>query len=193
MPADPESLRRNPAAGRTGGPILYPSVMYHADGLHIAPATPADIPLVLDFIRGLAEYEHEPGAVETTETDLAEALFGPRPAAECVIARYNGAAAGFALWFQTFSTWTGRPGLWLEDLFVWPEYRRRGVGKALLVYLARLCIERGYTRFEWAVLDWNTPAIDFYRSLGAVAMDEWTTHRLSEEALTRLAGLDASG
>ena len=159
----------------------------------IEPATPADIPQILAFIRGLAEYEHEPAAVLTTEADLHEALFGPRSAAECVIARCDGAPAGFALWFQTFSTWTGRPGLWLEDLFVWPEYRRRGAGRALLVYLARLCIERNYGRLEWSVLDWNTPAIAFYRSLGAVAMDEWTINRLTGDALKNLAGLGTSG
>jgi GNAT superfamily N-acetyltransferase len=158
--------------------------------IKIHAATPADVSLILDLIRGLAEYEREPGAVVTTEADLQEALFGTRPAAECVIAYRDGAPAGFALWFQTFSTWTGRAGLWLEDLFVRPEHRRRGVGTALLVYLARLCVERGYARFEWSVLDWNTPALDFYRSLGAVAMDEWTTHRLTGASIEKLASLE---
>ena len=166
--------------------------MPDAPTIAIEPATAADVPLILDFIRGLAEYEREPGAVVTTESDLHDALFGQRPAAECVIARLEGAPAGFALWFQTFSTWTGRPGLWLEDLFVWPDFRRRGIGRALLVYLARLCLERNYARFEWSVLDWNTPAIDFYRSLGAIAMDDWTTNRLTQPALEKLAALEAT-
>jgi ribosomal protein S18 acetylase RimI-like enzyme len=156
--------------------------------LRFDPATPADVPLVLELIRGLAEYEHEPDAVQTTPTQLHAALFGKPPAAEAAIARLDGGAAGFALWYQTFSTWTGRPGLWLEDIFVKPEYRRRGVGRALLTYLAVLCEQRGYARLEWSVLDWNTPAIDFYRSLGATAMDEWTINRLSGQALRRLAG-----
>ncbi len=153
--------------------------------LRIDLATPDDVPLILDLIRGLAEYEHEPESAQATPQQLHEALFGARPAAECAIARLDGEAAGFALWFQNFSTWTGMPGVWLEDLFVWPRFRRLGVGKALLQYLARLCVERGYGRFEWSVLDWNQPAIDFYRSLGAVAMDEWTTYRLHGEALQR--------
>jgi GNAT superfamily N-acetyltransferase len=162
--------------------------------IKIEAATPADLALILDLIRGLAAYEREPEAVVTTEADLQAALFGPRPAAECVIAYQDGVPAGFALWFQTFSTWTGRPGLWLEDLFVRPEHRRRGVGTALLGYLARLCVERGYARFEWSVLDWNTPALDFYKSLGAVAMDEWTTHRLTGASIEKLAALeDAAG
>jgi len=155
--------------------------------LRIDPATPADVPLMLDLVRELAEYEKQPEAVKATPEELHRALFGERPAAEAVIARWDGQPAGWALWFQSFSTWTGRPGLWLEDLYVRPVYRRRGVGRALLVYLARVCRERGYGRFEWAVLDWNTLAIDFYRSLGAEAMSEWTTYRLSGGALDRLA------
>ena len=158
-----------------------------AADLRIVAATAADVPLVLEFIRELAEYERALDAVVATETMVAEALFGDRPAAECAIAYLDGTAAGFALWFQTFSTWTGRPGLWLEDLFVRPALRRRGVGTALVVHLARLCRDRGYDRFEWSVLDWNTPARDFYRALGAEALDEWTTHRLTAAALDRLA------
>ena len=158
--------------------------------ISIEPATLQDIPLILDLIRGLAEYENEPASATATAEQLQEALFGARPAAECAIARLDDTPAGFALWFQNFSTWTGRPGLWLEDLFVWPGYRRQGIGRALLRYLASLCVERGYGRFEWSVLDWNQPSIDFYRSLGAVPMEEWTNFRLNGEALDELAGLD---
>jgi GNAT superfamily N-acetyltransferase len=153
----------------------------------IAPAQPEDVPTILALIKGLAEYEHEPESATATATQLQAALFGSRPAAECAIARLDDGVAGFALWFQNFSTWTGRPGLWLEDLFVWPHLRRRGVGRALLQHLAMLCIERDYGRFEWSVLDWNEPSITFYRSLGAVPMDEWTNFRLTGEALKNLA------
>ena len=155
--------------------------------LTIDPATPHDVPLILDLIRELAEFEHEPDSAHATAAQIEAALFGERPAAAAVVARLDGAAAGWALWFQNFSTWTGRPGLWLEDLFVRPRYRRQGVGKALLVYLARLCVERGYGRFEWSVLDWNTPALDFYKTLGAEPMSEWTTQRMSGDSLRRLA------
>lgn len=153
----------------------------------ITPVTPDDIQLVMHLTRALAEYEHQLESAQATPEQLHEALFGPTPSAEAVIARLDGVPAGWAIWFQTFSTWTGRPGLWLEDLFVYPEMRRFGVGKALLQYLARICVDRNYTRFEWSVLDWNEPSIAFYRSLGAVPMDEWTTNRLSGEALKRLA------
>jgi GNAT superfamily N-acetyltransferase len=156
-------------------------------GLNIDPATPADVPLIMQLIHELADYEREPDAVKATPAQLHAALFGPRPAAEAVIARLDGQPAGWALWFQSYSTWTGKPGLWLEDLFVRPQHRRRGVGRALLVYLARLCVERDYGRFEWSVLDWNQPSIDFYAALGAVQMSEWTTHRIDGDALRRLA------
>lgn len=156
--------------------------------LRIKPATPDDVPLMLDLIRELAEYEHEPEAAQATPQQLHAALFGERPAAEAAIAWLDGEGVGWALWFQNFSTWTGKPGLWLEDLYVRPPFRNRGVGKALLVYLAGLCVERGYGRFEWSVLDWNTPSIAFYESLGAQAMSEWTNYRLTGEALLRLAG-----
>ena len=158
--------------------------------LRIDPATPDDVPLMLDLIRELAEYEHEAESAQATPEQLHEALFGARPAAEAAIARIDGEAAGWALWFQNFSTWTGKPGLWLEDLFVRPRHRGRGAGKALLVYLARLCVERGYGRFEWSVLDWNAPSIAFYEALGAQAMAEWTIYRLSGEALEGLAARD---
>lgn len=160
--------------------------------LSIEFATREDVPLILALIRELAEYEHEPESARATAEQIEAALFGERPAAEAVIARVDGEAAGWALWFQSFSTWTGKPGLWLEDLFVRPQYRRQGVGKALLVYLARVCLERDYGRFEWSVLDWNTPAIEFYEALGAEAMSEWTTQRLSGESLRRLADTDLS-
>jgi GNAT superfamily N-acetyltransferase len=155
--------------------------------LRIESARPEDVPLVLELIRELAEYEQEAESARATEGQIREALFGERPAAEAVIAWVDGEAAGWALWFQNFSTWTGKPGLWLEDLFVRPRFRRQGIGRALLAYLAGLCVERGYGRFEWSVLDWNTGAIEFYESLGAEAMGEWTTMRVSGEALRRLA------
>jgi GNAT superfamily N-acetyltransferase len=155
--------------------------------LRIDPATPDDVPLMLDLVRELAEYEHEAHQAQMTPEQLHEALFGEHPAAEAAIARIDGEGAGWALWFQNFSTWTGKPGLWLEDLYVRPQHRGRGAGKALLVYLARLCVERDYQRFEWSVLDWNTPSIAFYESLGARPMSEWTNYRLTGEALQRLA------
>jgi GNAT superfamily N-acetyltransferase len=155
--------------------------------LRIDAATPADVPLILDFIRQLAAYENQPDAAVATEALLQRALFSEAPAAEAVVARWDGAPAAFALWFQTFSTWTGLPGMWLEDLFVHPGYRRRGIGKSLLVYLASICRDRGYGRFEWAVLDWNEPALDFYQTLDAVPLNEWTMHRLSGESILRLA------
>ncbi|MCG8480784.1 MAG: GNAT family N-acetyltransferase [Spirochaetales bacterium] len=153
----------------------------------IAPARVEDAPLITSFIKELAEYEKLSHKVEATESMIEEALFGSSPAAEAVIARCGDEPAGFALFFTTFSTFVGRPGLYLEDLFVRPRFRAHGIGRALLVYLARTARERNYGRVEWAVLDWNTRAISFYRSLGANAMDEWTVYRLDEEALTRLA------
>lgn len=154
----------------------------------VRPATPADVPLILRFVRELAEYEREPDAVKATEPMLEAALFGERPAAEAVIAEIDGVPAGFALFFQNFSTWTGRPGLYLEDLYVTPEARGAGVGTVLLRHLAGVALDRGYGRFEWWVLDWNTPAIDFYRAMGARAMDEWTVQRVTGDALVKLAG-----
>jgi GNAT superfamily N-acetyltransferase len=156
-------------------------------GLLIHPATPDDVPVMLELIRELAGYEKEPDAVKTTPQQLHDALFGERPAAEAVIARLDGQPAGWALWFQSYSTWTGLPGLWLEDLFVRPTFRRRGIGRALLAHLAQVCVDRGYGRLEWSVLDWNSLALDFYRGLGSEAMFEWTTHRLTGDALRRLA------
>jgi GNAT superfamily N-acetyltransferase len=155
--------------------------------ISIGPAQPEDVPLILELIHELAEYEKEADAAQASELQLRQALFGQKPAAEAVIARLEGQPAGWALWFQSFSTWTGKPGLWLEDLYVRPAYRRLGVGRTLLVHLARVCLERGYGRLEWSVLDWNAPALDFYRELGAEPMADWTVQRLSGEALTKLA------
>lgn len=153
----------------------------------IRPAVPADVPVILRFVRELAAFEREPDAVAATEAMLEEALFGPRPAAGAVIAA-RGEPLGFALFFYNFSTWTGRRGLYLEDLYVTPAARGRGVGKALLRHLAGVAVDRGCARFEWSVLDWNADAIAFYRSVGAVGMDQWTVQRVTGEALTRLAG-----
>jgi GNAT superfamily N-acetyltransferase len=153
----------------------------------LRPAARADVPTILALIRGLAEYEKLAHEVEADEARLADTLFGARPGAEVVIAEVDGAAAGFALFFHNYSTFLAKPGLYLEDLFVLPEYRGHGVGRALMVHLARLALERGCGRFEWSVLDWNAPAIGFYRSLGAVGMDGWTVQRVSGDALQRLA------
>jgi GNAT superfamily N-acetyltransferase len=153
----------------------------------IRPAVVQDVPLILQLIRGLAEYERLAHEVVATEAELTRWLFGPRAYAEVVIAESHGAPAGFALFFHNFSTFLGRPGIYLEDLFVTPEQRGRGVGRALLAHLARLAVERGCGRLEWWVLDWNEDAIRFYRSLGAEAMDEWTVFRVTGDPLTRLA------
>lgn len=151
-------------------------------------ATPGDVATILRFIRELAEFERAPDKVVATEPLLQDALFGERPVAEAVIAERDGIPLGMALFFHNFSTWTGWRGLYLEDLYVTPEARGSGVGRALLRHLAGIAVDRGCSRFEWAVLDWNTPAIDFYRSMGAEAMDEWTVNRVSGDALARLAG-----
>lgn len=153
----------------------------------IRNATPADVPLVLEFIRALAVYERLEHEVVATEADVAAALFGPRPYAEVVFACLDATPVGFALFFHNFSTFTGKAGIYLEDLFVRPEGRGRGVGRRLLAWLARTALERGCARLDWAVLDWNEPSIGFYRSLGAVARDEWTTFRLTGPQLERLA------
>jgi GNAT superfamily N-acetyltransferase len=158
-----------------------------AHGISIRPATASDLPLVLAFIRELAVYERLEHQVVASEAQLGTALFGPRPFAEVVFACLDGAPVGFALFFHNFSTFLGKPGIYLEDLFVRPEARGLGVGRRLLAWLARTTIERGCARLDWAVLDWNKPSIGFYVSLGAVAQDEWTTFRLSGTALQRLA------
>ena len=153
----------------------------------IRSARPGDAGLVLDFVKQLAAYERLEHLVESTEALVDDALFGPRPAAECVIAELDGRPVGFALFFQNFSTFKGRPGLYLEDLFVVPEARGRGVGAALLQHLAAVAVSRNYGRVEWAVIDWNADAIAFYRRLGAVAIDDWTVFRLTGDALIALA------
>lgn len=157
------------------------------EGLRIEPATARDVPLILSLIRALAEYERLAREVVATEADVRESLFGARPHAEAVIARVGSQAVGFAVWFHTFSTFLSRRGLYLEDLFVLPAWRGRGIGSALIRHVARVAVERGCGRMEWAVLDWNDPAIGFYRSIGARPMDEWTVYRLTGDALRRVA------
>ena len=153
----------------------------------IRPATPADLPLIAQFIRDLAAYEKLSHEVRFDEAKLGEKLFGPRPYAEVLIGELGGAPQGFALFFHNFSTFEGRPGIYLEDLFVRPEARGSGLGKALLAHLAQLCSTRDCARLEWSVLDWNAPSIGFYQSLGAKLMDEWTVMRVDGDALTKLA------
>jgi GNAT superfamily N-acetyltransferase len=148
---------------------------------------PDDVPTIFGLIKGLAEYERLSDAVVGTEDLLREHLFGERPYAEVILAEAGGRAVGFALYFYNYSTFLTRPGIYLEDLFVLPDERGRGYGKALLMSLGRLALERGCGRIEWSVLDWNEPSIQFYRSLGAVSMDEWTINRVTGEALERLA------
>jgi GNAT superfamily N-acetyltransferase len=155
--------------------------------LCIRPATRADVPLVRELIEGLAEYERLRHECRATDELLDEALFGARAYAEVVIAESDGVPAGFALFFHNFSTFLARPGIYLEDLFVRPEHRGRGVGKALLQHLAALAVERRCGRLEWSVLDWNTDAIRFYQRLGARPQDEWTVYRVTDDALHRLA------
>lgn len=156
----------------------------------IRPANSADVPLILQLVRDLAAFERERDKVIATEPMLFEALFGPHPAAEAVIAELDGTPVGMALFFHNFSTWTGWRGLYLEDLYVTPEARGAGVGKALLQHLAALAVERGCTRFEWSVLDWNEKAIRFYKAMGAEPMEEWTVYRVTGDALASLAGRD---
>lgn len=159
------------------------------DKLTIRPAAPDDVPLVLEFVKALAEYEKLSDRVTATAAVLRESLFGPHPGAEVLLAFAGDTPVGFAVYFHNFSTFLGVKGLWLEDIFVKPQYRERGYGKALLLRAARIAHERGCGRFEWAVLDWNTPAQAFYQSLGAVPLDDWTIYRVTGDALARLATL----
>jgi diamine N-acetyltransferase len=156
--------------------------------LNIRRARPGEAGLVLAFVRELAEYEKLSHEVVATEAMIADALFSDDPLLFCAVAEWNGEPAGFAVWFLNFSTFSGRYGIYLEDLYVRPSYRGKGLGKALLVYLAKECVENGWSRLQWSVLDWNAPSIAFYKSLGAVMMDDWTLCRVTGLALTRLAG-----
>jgi GNAT superfamily N-acetyltransferase len=158
-----------------------------AADFRIEPATARDVPLILQFIKGLAEYERLAHEVVATEESLRGTLFGPRRCAEVIIGYAGAEPAGFALFFHNYSTFLGRPGIYIEDIFVLPQWRRKGLGRRFLVHIARLALERNCGRVEWSVLDWNEPAIRFYGSLGAKAMSDWTVNRLTGEALERLA------
>jgi len=158
-----------------------------AQTFQIRPARVEDVPVILQLIRDLATYERAPDEVSATEEQLVDVLFGERPAAETLLAFEGRAPVGFAVYFYNFSTWLGRPGLYLEDLFVKPEKRGKGYGRALLVELAKIARDRGCGRMEWAVLNWNEPAIKFYRALGAKPMDEWTVFRLTPAEIAKLA------
>ena len=153
----------------------------------IRPARPDEAGLVLSFVRELAEYEKLAHEVEASEKAIADALFGASPGVYCDIAEWSGEPAGFQVWFVNFSTFSGRHGIYLEDLFVRPALRGNGIGKALLARLAGRCVDNGWSRLQWSVLDWNTPSIEFYKSLGAVLMDEWTVCKVTGEALKTLA------
>lgn len=155
--------------------------------LSIRPARPGDAALVLQFVRELAAYEKLLHECDATEAMIDTALFGPQTRLFCDIAEWNGEPVGNAIWFLNYSTFTGRHGIYLEDLFVRPAFRGHGIGKGLMVHLARRCVSEGWTRFEWAVLNWNTPSIDFYKSIGAELKDEWTVCRVAGDALQRLA------
>lgn len=155
--------------------------------MRIVAATPADVPAIFEMICALAEYEKLSHTVTATEDKIRGTLFGSKPAAEVLLAEWNGEWAGFALFFPNYSTFLGQPGLYLEDLYVKPHARGQGLGFALLIELAKIAVARNYGRVEWAVLDWNTPSIEFYRKIGATAMDDWTIYRLTGEALRHLA------
>jgi GNAT superfamily N-acetyltransferase len=153
----------------------------------IRDATPLDIDQIYDYIHALAEYEKAPDEAVLSKSDLSQSLFGQSPQVYCLLSVQDEQVSGIAIWHLNYSTWLGKHGIYLEDLFVDPKFRGQGHGKALLVRLAQICVERGYPRFSWWVLDWNKPSIDFYESLGAKAMDEWTVFRVSGDALTKLA------
>ena len=161
--------------------------MNSQNNFEIRPARVEDVPLILELIRDLATYERAPKEVTATEEQLVAVLFGEKPVAEVLLAFERKSPVGFAVFFHNFSKWLGRPGLYLEDLFIKPEKRERGYGRALLVDLAKIALDRGCGRMEWAVLDWNEPAIKFYRSLGAKPMEEWTVFRLTRDGIAKLA------
>ena len=154
--------------------------------MKIRPARQEEVGIVLQLIHDLAVYEKAPNEVEATEKELLETFFTSDPKVFCDLVEVDGEIAGMAIWFLNYSTWQGKHGIYIEDLFIKPEYRSRGYGKALLKHLAKICDDKGYGRFQWWVLDWNSPAIEFYRSLGAVAMDEWTVYRVSGAPLKEL-------
>lgn len=160
--------------------------------MKIRPATVTDTDEILALIYELALYEKAPDEAKATREQIIESFFSDNPKVFCDLVEVDGSIAGLAIWFLNYSTWQGKHGIYLEDLFIRPQYRGRGYGKALLKHLAAICEERGYGRFQWWVLDWNQPSIEFYKSLGAVAMDEWTVYRVSEHALTKLARVEAS-
>ena len=157
--------------------------------MKIRPSRKDEALIILQLIKDLAEYEKAPNEVKATEREIIETIFSDNPKVFCDFVEVDGDIAGMAIWFLNYSTWQGKHGVYLEDLYVKPEYRGRGYGKALLQHLASICNERGYGRFQWWVLDWNSPAIEFYRSLGAEAMSEWTVYRVSNEPLRRLGEL----
>jgi len=154
--------------------------------MKIRPARKEEVGIVLQLIHDLAHYEKAPNEVEATEKELLATIFIDNPKVFCDVVEVDGEIVGMAIWFLNYSTWQGKHGIYLEDLFIKPEFRGHGYGKALLKHLAKICDEKGYGRFQWWVLDWNSPAIEFYRSLGAVAMDEWTVYRVSGNALKEL-------
>jgi GNAT superfamily N-acetyltransferase len=154
--------------------------------MKIRPAQPEEVGIVLQLIHDLAHYEKAPNEVDATEKELLSTIFSPDPKVFCDVVEVDGEIAGMAIWFLNYSTWQGKYGIYLEDLFIKPEFRGRGFGKSLLQHLAKICNEHGYGRFQWWVLDWNSPAIEFYKSLGAVAMDEWTVYRVSGDPLKKL-------
>ncbi len=158
--------------------------------MSVRPIRPDDVPAVVALVRELADYEKALHEAQLTEEQLSGALFGDSPALFGHLAEDDGRVVGVALWFLNFSTWRGTHGIYLEDLYVQPEHRGKGLGRELLRTLAAVCVQRGYSRLEWAVLDWNTPSIDFYKAAGAVPMDEWTVYRLTDEALSSFAGND---